>query len=454
MHISPQRPSLLALPFVVFIVLFASSSIFTQLIESRNAQSQIDKILEDSGKHFKDGLSALSSGRASESGKEFDRSVETFLSSTINIQRDSKLQACYAQLIETIYRIEFPTDSAPPQLRALSLTCGWKWNDSDHKLADEVLAFLKISSKRSRATIDLKPDSGKDKTDSQRYVGFSSQQFEPSSLDELSRLELTLDEMEIDGVYRNDVNNAGDLVNVKTVKAQAGDTVSKLSVRNGVDPTEVAKYNGLLPNSVLGYGREIKIPIPTFPRVKSRPYARPISGQPTRENTCKVVDFPFIQGTKVGMRQSQVINRYKSRATKGRGIYAGETVVLVRRIVGVQLLSLRFYNSKLFEVTVFYDNSIRWTGITEFARTVSSALKLDNRWEPSSFCTAGSNCRRFSCSDAPFILTLGEANGWYSLNIWDPKVFAEMLNADTNRNLAEQRRMVLEQEKRKREFKP
>jgi len=48
--------------------------------------------------------------------------------------------------------------------------------------------------------------------------------------------------------------------NVKVVKAQAGDTISKLATRNGADPTEVAKFNGLLPNSVLGAGREIKIP--------------------------------------------------------------------------------------------------------------------------------------------------------------------------------------------------
>jgi LysM repeat protein len=48
--------------------------------------------------------------------------------------------------------------------------------------------------------------------------------------------------------------------NVKVVKAQAGDTISKLASRNGADPTEVAKFNGLLPNSVLGAGREIKIP--------------------------------------------------------------------------------------------------------------------------------------------------------------------------------------------------
>jgi LysM repeat protein len=44
------------------------------------------------------------------------------------------------------------------------------------------------------------------------------------------------------------------------VKAQAGDTVAKLATRHNVDPVEVAKYNGLLPNSVLGAGREIKLP--------------------------------------------------------------------------------------------------------------------------------------------------------------------------------------------------
>jgi LysM repeat protein len=48
--------------------------------------------------------------------------------------------------------------------------------------------------------------------------------------------------------------------NIRVVKAQAGDTVAKLASRHNADPTEVAKYNGLLPNSVLGAGREIKLP--------------------------------------------------------------------------------------------------------------------------------------------------------------------------------------------------
>ena len=47
---------------------------------------------------------------------------------------------------------------------------------------------------------------------------------------------------------------------IKIVKAKAGDTVQKIAERNNANATEVAKYNGLLPNSVLGAGREIKIP--------------------------------------------------------------------------------------------------------------------------------------------------------------------------------------------------
>jgi membrane-bound lytic murein transglycosylase D len=47
---------------------------------------------------------------------------------------------------------------------------------------------------------------------------------------------------------------------VRIVKAQSGDTVARLAQRNGASPVEVAKFNGLLPDSVLPAGREIKIP--------------------------------------------------------------------------------------------------------------------------------------------------------------------------------------------------
>jgi LysM repeat protein len=47
---------------------------------------------------------------------------------------------------------------------------------------------------------------------------------------------------------------------VRVVKAQSGDTVAKLAARVGVSAVEVAKFNGLFPDSVLSAGREIKIP--------------------------------------------------------------------------------------------------------------------------------------------------------------------------------------------------
>jgi len=63
-------------------------------------------------------------------------------------------------------------------------------------------------------------------------------------------------------VYSRPTNINTSLVasNIKVVKAKAGDTVQKVAERYNANATEVAKYNGLLPSSVLGAGREIKIP--------------------------------------------------------------------------------------------------------------------------------------------------------------------------------------------------
>ena len=78
------------------------------------AQAQVNKVLEDSGRYFRDGLADLKANKRSESGENFDKSVEVFLYSTLNIQKDQKLQTCYSQLIETVYRMEFPSDAQVP----------------------------------------------------------------------------------------------------------------------------------------------------------------------------------------------------------------------------------------------------------------------------------------------------------------------------------------------------
>src|SRR5687768_1299716 len=107
------------------------------------AQEAVNEVLLKSGTSFKEGLLAYEDGRRPDAARKFDKSVEEFLISTLNIQRETKLQNCYNQLIETIYRIEFPSDNQLPQVRNLSLTCGW--SNIDATLADKIATIAKNS---------------------------------------------------------------------------------------------------------------------------------------------------------------------------------------------------------------------------------------------------------------------------------------------------------------------
>jgi hypothetical protein len=132
MNITPKQFfSLTAL----IITLFSSIS-FAQVTSSTSgndtrtqavaqAEDAVNKVLLDSGILFREGLLAYEDNHLPEAGEKFNKSVEVFLYSTLNIQRDTRLQGCYNQLIETVYRIEFPADNQLPQVRNLTQTCSW-----------------------------------------------------------------------------------------------------------------------------------------------------------------------------------------------------------------------------------------------------------------------------------------------------------------------------------------
>ena len=195
-----------SLGFTAFIFLFLAITISAQMPQSNNqtvtpevqkAQEAVSKVLDDSGRSFREGLQAFKENRRSDAGASFDRSVEVFLYSTLNVQKDQKLSSCYNQLIETVYRVEFPTDAQQPRLRELSATCGWSWNANDFKLADDVVAMVKTT--KSTTTIDPATAAAVvGNTASQATVGFNEQQFEPSPLDDLAKLELTPEEQQLD----------------------------------------------------------------------------------------------------------------------------------------------------------------------------------------------------------------------------------------------------------------
>ena len=193
--------------FTAFIFLAFGSFSNGQITSSRSSNdtttSQIDaaqaaanKVLYDAGVSFKEGLFAYTDGKHSVAGEKFNKSVEVFLYSALNIQKDPKLLGCYNQLIETVYRIEFPYEAQLPQVSNLSLTCGW---GIDTALVDAVAKVSRTAAVKtlSGATVATTSVNGTGSAGGPN-AGFNSQEFEPSPLDELSKLVLTEDEQQIE----------------------------------------------------------------------------------------------------------------------------------------------------------------------------------------------------------------------------------------------------------------
>ena len=161
----------------------------------KSAEQRIDQITQNSGIYFKQGLYNLLDRRGTEARKDFDKSVEVFLISGVNVQRNQRLRECYNQLIETIYRIEFSANTQPANVRSLSAVCGWDIKD---ELADDVAKLIQTVPAKSVNSSAPSAETVAVNTAPIRQVGFSEQKFEPSPLDELSKLELNEQEVNVD----------------------------------------------------------------------------------------------------------------------------------------------------------------------------------------------------------------------------------------------------------------
>ncbi len=192
-----------------FLIFISSSIVFGQVTNSTSSnetktqiveqtEANFNQITNKAGIIFKEGLIAITDNRRSDAGEKFDKSVEVFLMSGVNVSRNAKLQNCYSQLIETVYRMEFPSGSQQPQIRSLSATCGWNWNDNDYKLADTVAKLVLTAPVETNNKSSLITSAPNNLSQSNNLQGFNEQKFEPSPLDELAKLELTPDEQQIE----------------------------------------------------------------------------------------------------------------------------------------------------------------------------------------------------------------------------------------------------------------
>lgn len=172
-----------------------ASSGMRDIQPDNTGEEKINKVLADSGVYFKEGLMNLQDNRRPQAREKFDKSVEVFLMSNINVRSSQKMQSCYNQLIETVYRMEFPARDKAPQIKGLALTCNW---NIDSTLADSVIRLSvpqpKPQTSANAATAQTNTDAANAASTIFAGNGFSEQKFEASPLDELAKLELTPEE--------------------------------------------------------------------------------------------------------------------------------------------------------------------------------------------------------------------------------------------------------------------
>ncbi|HZB44098.1 MAG TPA: transglycosylase SLT domain-containing protein [Pyrinomonadaceae bacterium] len=129
---------------------------------------RIQAVIARAENHFKLGELNLKDGKREQARDEFDKAVDAVLESGLDVRAYPRLQQYYLQLVERVYRVEVPTQEQRQQRTVVAEVQGTPASEGAQQPAAQVV-----------------------------QIGFVDQKFEPSPLDELSRLVLTEKEKEV-----------------------------------------------------------------------------------------------------------------------------------------------------------------------------------------------------------------------------------------------------------------
>ncbi|MCA1574654.1 MAG: LysM peptidoglycan-binding domain-containing protein [Acidobacteria bacterium] len=149
----------------IFAQIPAGSSARTIQTEVEKSDPRVSQIISKAEDHFRKGRLNLEDNKREQARDEFDRAVDAILESGLDVRASQRLQTFYLELVERIYREEVPLGRGATQANVSEL------------VAENV---------QSPPQKSLPPQ-----------VGFLQQRFEPSPLDELSKLVLTPDEQNV-----------------------------------------------------------------------------------------------------------------------------------------------------------------------------------------------------------------------------------------------------------------
>ena len=143
------------------------SSARTIQTEPEKADVQVGEVISRAEDHFRKGKLNLEDNKREQARDEFDKAVDSILESGLDVRASQRLQSFYLELVEKIYREEVPLGRVPTQTNVSEL----------------------VAQNNSAPASTQSSDTPQ--------IGFREQKFEPSPLDELSKLVLTPDELNV-----------------------------------------------------------------------------------------------------------------------------------------------------------------------------------------------------------------------------------------------------------------
>ena len=163
----------------------AASSARAIPTEVEQSEVRIQQVIARAEDHFRKGKLNLEDSKREQARQEFDKAVDSILESGFDVRASQKLQTYYLELVERIYREEVPMTQpiAAPNTATMQLVA------HNTQTQDQT------------------------KTPPPSPVGFRDQKFEPSPLDELSKLVLNPDETTFSNKDAEDLEAAKKNVN-------------------------------------------------------------------------------------------------------------------------------------------------------------------------------------------------------------------------------------------------
>lgn len=154
---------------------------------SRNVQSEVErenprvqKIIERAEVFYNEGTNHLRRNERAQARQKFDKAIDTILESGMDVRGNPKLQRYYLEKVESIYRLEVGLAQAEAPAA----------NTAANALAANTTAEAQVVA----AVQQDQTQTGKQQPPP---IGFADQSFEPSPLDELSKLKLTSKEEQV-----------------------------------------------------------------------------------------------------------------------------------------------------------------------------------------------------------------------------------------------------------------